>query len=309
MNWKAWLPVSLAIVLGLAAAKLGLDMVRRPGPVGAGKGGATVKVVVAKEAFVPGHAFGEGDLGMVELPSGAAPEGACTDPASLIGRAPVIPVVKDQVILETMLASHDAGTGLATLVPQGMRAVTLEVNEFSGVAGLLVTGCRVDVLGTFTGADPTQMVTRAVAENVKVVAVAQKTGKGEKNESELPKSITLIATPMQAAAIQLAVGTGRVHLILRNGLDDSPSLAQPVTASGIYGVGRKDEQAMAASSAAINTVVPTQPSTGPAFVQTQPWTVDVIRAGLRTTITFAQPDKAAPTTRPSAVAGTDASEK
>jgi pilus assembly protein CpaB len=56
--------------------------------------------------------------------------------------------IKGQPVVAAILAPEGAAAGLQALVPRGMRAITIEVNEFSGVAGLLTPGCRVDVIAT-----------------------------------------------------------------------------------------------------------------------------------------------------------------
>src|SRR4051812_42510317 len=112
-----------------------------------------------------------------------------------------------------------------------MRAMTLQVDEFSGVAGMLVPGCHVDVIAAIQGANG-EPVARTIVQNVKVQAVGQKltvappAANEQKKENanepaaEPTRSVTLLVTPEQAEGLELACSTGRPRLVLRSGRDD-----------------------------------------------------------------------------------------
>ena len=54
----------------------------------------------------------------------------------------------DEPVLEGRLAARGSGLGLAPIIPVGMRAVTVRVNDVTGIAGFVLPGMRVDVLVT-----------------------------------------------------------------------------------------------------------------------------------------------------------------
>ena len=56
--------------------------------------------------------------------------------------------MKNEPILAAKLASKEAGIGLPPVIPEGMRAVSVRVNEVIGVAGYVLPGTRVDVVAT-----------------------------------------------------------------------------------------------------------------------------------------------------------------
>ena len=64
----------------------------------------------------------------------------------MVGRGLIVPVVKNEPILAAKLASKEAGAGLPPVIPEGMRAVSVRVNEVVGVAGYVLPGTRVDVV-------------------------------------------------------------------------------------------------------------------------------------------------------------------
>ena len=67
---------------------------------------------------------------------------------------------------------------LPATIPEGMRAVSVAVNDVIGVAGFVGPGTSVDVLvtGQIPGATQTgeQYVTRTILENIRVLAAGQK---------------------------------------------------------------------------------------------------------------------------------------
>ena len=158
---------------------------------------------------------------------------------------------KGQPIVETMLTQEGSGSGLQALVPKGMRAVTIEVNEFTGVAGLIVPNCHVDILATINDGKNNRQVSKAIVQNVVVKAVGQRTtvnGNEPPNPNEMFKSVTLLLTPKDAEAVELACSTGRPRLVLRGGRDNETNENGGVSLSDLSG-GGSDETAVAPASA------------------------------------------------------------
>src|SRR4051812_20608156 len=170
MNMKAVIPLFLAMVLGLVAAFMVKNAIaHRTSP----QQQATnlVTVVVAKQNVEPGHLIGKDDVVTSKLPADAAPGQIFADPNQLVGRVTTTPLLKGQAILETLLAPSGAGAGLQALVPPGMRAITLEVSEFSGVGGMLTPGSRVDVISIVRDQKSTEAIARTILQNIKIQAV------------------------------------------------------------------------------------------------------------------------------------------
>src|SRR5205814_2476920 len=121
MNWKTWVPLILAIVLGVVAAKVAHDAIlkNRTAAVPTGK---MSKVVVAKSDIQPGRELTAEDLTTTEMETDKTPVGSFKDPTELSNRVTEVLMVKNQPILEPMLAPTGSGSGLQALVPEGMRA-------------------------------------------------------------------------------------------------------------------------------------------------------------------------------------------
>jgi pilus assembly protein CpaB len=238
MNVKTWIPLIVAVVLGLVAAKLGRDMMSMR-PVVTGESGKFVPIVTAADDIAPGRELTVDDLAMGKI---SAENGAVgfANANDLVGRVVMTDLVQGQPIFDGALAPVGSGSGLQALIPEGMRAVTVEVNEFSGVAGLLVPGCVVDVIATLGSGDET--MTRTIVENVRVTAVGRRTSAAapkdddDKNGAgEMFRSVTLLTTPQDAETIGLASATGRPRLVLRSSKDDEPAGTAGITLAELLG--------------------------------------------------------------------------
>src|SRR5688500_4285731 len=231
MNLKTWLPLALAIVLGLIAAKVARDALVRSRE-GQRTQSKSVKVVVAKGPVTPGQELTADVLTLGAIAAEAPPVGAFTDTAAVVGRVSATAMFPGQPVMDTLLAPTGVGAGLQALVPRGMRAITVEVNETTGVAGMLVPGSRVDVVCTLNGASKDETMAVTIVQDVLVQAVGQRLVAGrnpDEKDAAPARSVTLIATPRDAEAIDLASATGRTRLVLRGSSDRAVSGTAGVT--------------------------------------------------------------------------------
>lgn len=108
---------------------------------------------------------------------------------------------------------------LAAVLKPGMRAISIAVNETSGVSGLVFPGDRVDIILTHAlpGADGTLplRVSETVLENVRVLALDQKLD-DVKGEPALASTATIEVTPKQVEMIAVVGELGRMSLSLRS---------------------------------------------------------------------------------------------
>ncbi|MFZ4762646.1 MAG: Flp pilus assembly protein CpaB [Alphaproteobacteria bacterium] len=119
---------------------------------------------------------------------------------------------------------------LAAVMSKGMRAVTVPVNKVTGIGGFIFPGDRVDVIMTHSlkREDDVSMQERraseTIVENVKVLAVDQRTASSPEPEAGVDKSggskakpgetVTLEVTPRQAESLALAKEIGKLSLSL-----------------------------------------------------------------------------------------------
>jgi len=236
MNMKTVIPLVVAIVLAVVAAKLGKDMIAK-GKTDTGPGLKMNKIVVAKGDVAPGSVLQETDLTTSNFPSEGAPLGTFLDPKEVVGRVVMTQLVKGQAVLDTLLAQKGASGGASAMVPAGMRAVTLEVNEVSGVAGLLSPGCKVDVVQTIRmkDEDGDNMMAKTIVEDLRVIAVGRRTSTVGPEPEQLARSVTVLATQEQSEIIDLASRMGTPRLVLRNTLDNKKLGGKGVTVASLRG--------------------------------------------------------------------------
>src|SRR5829696_1634212 len=124
MRLKTIIPFVVAIVLAGVALKMGSGILKS-------RIGSSIKIVVAARDMQPGSSIKEGDVKLADLPVNGVPPTSFTKLADVIGRVTALPIVKGQAMVKVALAPEGSVTGLQALVPPGMRAVSMEVNEFS----------------------------------------------------------------------------------------------------------------------------------------------------------------------------------
>jgi pilus assembly protein CpaB len=183
----------------------------------------TQPVVVAAADLALGSALKKEDLTVVPFPAGKAPEGSFSKPEEILERGLIVPVVKHEPILAAKLAPKEAGAGLPPVIPEGMRAVSVRVNEVIGVAGYVLPGSRVDVIAT---ASPTAQVqdttSKVVLANVLTLTAGTRIEQDQKEGKPVQVTVvTLAVTPEQAERLALASTEGKIQLALRNPLDQS----------------------------------------------------------------------------------------
>jgi pilus assembly protein CpaB len=238
MSIKTLIPLVIAIALGAVAAKMGKDMLGK-GHGGAGPGIKMAKQVVAKEDLAPGAVIKETDVVLKDLPADARSEQSFGTVNDVVGRVVTTQIVKNQTVMNTLLAPSGTAGGLTAMVPPGMRAVTLEINEVSGLGGLLAPGARVDLVQTIESKTGEQgKMAKTIVENIQVLAVGRRTSTVATAGPEgdpMAHSVTLLATAEQTEAIDLASHVGSPRLVLRNGTDNQSVNSKGVTIARLRG--------------------------------------------------------------------------
>jgi pilus assembly protein CpaB len=109
---------------------------------------------------------------------------------------------------------------LSIVIPEGMRAVSVKVDEVIGVAGFVLPGTRVDVLVTLNpSSEPEAAATRVILQNVQTLAAGQMIQRDKDGTPVTVAVITLLVNPDEAQKLTLAATKGRIQLALRNTLD------------------------------------------------------------------------------------------
>lgn len=155
----------------------------------------------------------------VPWPVSAMPDGVFTQPADAIGKVVNVTVIKGEPIMARRAVESLGGSSLASLITPGKRAMTVRVNDVIGVAGFLLPGNRVDVLGTPQKRNNEEARTETLVENLKVLAVDQQ-AQTNKDDPVIVRAVTVEVTPEEAEQIVQATNNGSVQLVLRNPLEE-----------------------------------------------------------------------------------------
>jgi pilus assembly protein CpaB len=180
----------------------------------------TLKLILASRLLEPGSLVREGDLRLGDR-TGSIPEGALLKKDEIIGRGVISTIFANEPFIESRLAPKGGGAGLAALIPNGMRAVAIRVNEIVGVAGFVVPGMRVDVLvsGNPPGNTSGGSVTKTLLQYVEVLSAGQNFQKDTEGKPVSVQVVNLLVTPEQAEMLSLASSQTTIQLVLRNPLD------------------------------------------------------------------------------------------
>ena len=210
---------------------------------------AQSKVIVAAAVPIPmSTQITPEHLTMVHLPPEATPDTAFTSIDKLVGRVTIVPLGPKELITDLKLAPEGSAAGLAGVISEGTRAMTVKVADVVGVAGFVLPGAWVDVVAVVDPQDqgnnqgPTSKI---VLQHIKVLASDRNIEKQESGETTMiVKAVTLEVMPDQAEKLALAATEGKLQLVLRNSIDDDAVTTPGVTKRALLG------GAMLASAAA-----------------------------------------------------------
>src|SRR5438094_5021275 len=197
-----------------------------------------ITVAAAAHDLAIGRRIQADDLKLVTLDRKDLPRGVFVKTSDVVDRAVAVPIVAGEIVLNGKLAPKGSGEGLTALIEPGMRAVSVQVNEISGVSGFLQPCTRVDVLftRTFSNGDA---ATITILQNVKVIAYGRQldpSAKLDPRDTTRPTVATLLVTQEEAQKVVLAQQRGRIQLVLRNGLDDKVDEFSDPVAAGDLGI-------------------------------------------------------------------------
>jgi pilus assembly protein CpaB len=257
-----------------------LERVARPAAV------AMTTVVIAARDVPAGTMLTSDDVKAVTWPASVRLATSFPTVEDVVGRGTIDILRQNEPLTASKLAARGAGAGLQPTIPEGMRAISIHVNEIIGVAGFVTPGSRVDVLVTLDsedGAAKKQTTTRMVVSNVQVLTAGTRYDQDEsrKDGKPIPSSVvTLMVTPDDAERVALAQNEGKINLTLRNPLDIHPTSTSGAQIASLLGkqttppdLVEKPKARTRVARAAV--VVPPVPEAKPLMVET-------IRAAKRT---------------------------
>jgi pilus assembly protein CpaB len=190
-------------------------------------------IVVAAKQMRFGEELAASAMREVEWPEGALPAGSFGKIADLTkGKRIVLAAIEPN---EPVLAAKVTGPGqratLSAMLGEGMKAVTVRVNDVQGVAGFVLPGDRVDVLLTRTGEKNTA-TTDVVLQDARVLAIDQLADE-RTDKPSVVKAVTLEVNITDGERVSLASTVGTLSLLLRKAGELVDNDARRVTSADL----------------------------------------------------------------------------
>ena len=219
------------------------------------------------------------DMRVIDWPASSVPAGSFSNPQELIGRGLIQPVVQNAPILEGAMPPKEAGAGLPPVIPEGLRAVSVRVNDVIGVAGYVLPGTRVDVVATVNPTDQHPDATsKVILTNVQVLTAGTKIERDTEDHKPVTVNVvTLLVDPQQSERLALASTEGKIQLALRNPLDQGAPETPGIKTATLLGAVKAPAKVATVSA---RKAAPGIPVTQQATVAPLP-TVEVIRGDKR----------------------------
>lgn len=191
------------------------------------------KVVVAK-LDIPAKTTVTSEMVQIKgVPQDFVHEAAMTKVEEVVGQISAGNIYAgEQIITKKIITAKDNDKGLAYVIPAGKRAVSVPVNDVSGVAGLIKPGDQVDITATLDldGQNIGRVVqTSFVLQKILVLAVNKNLEENGTNitGNEKQQTVTLALTPEQAPSLIIASEKGSIRLLLRNHTDEETKNITP----------------------------------------------------------------------------------
>jgi pilus assembly protein CpaB len=194
----------------------------------------TRPVVVAAVDLPVGAELRAENLAVADWPAASVPDGAFEAPKDLDGKVVAVRVYRREPLLAPKLAGAGNG-GLSALLPAGMRAAAVRVDDVVGVAGFVQPGDSVDVIATIRS-EAGQVVTssKVILQNVRVLAVGKELDTKARSDKVVPATVaTLLVDASQSERLALAAVQGKILLTLRSAADTEVIATEGVTAAGL----------------------------------------------------------------------------
>jgi len=177
----------------------------------------------------------------------------------VLERPVIASIESEEPLVAARLAERGSGVGLAPLIPDGMRAIAVRVNDVVGVAGFVLPGMRVDVLVSGRPPNRADTVTRTVLQNIAVLSAGQTTQSDGKSQAINVPVVTLLVTPEDAEALTLANNEGHVQLVLRNSADRRVTATRGRELHELFGARAAAEPTRQSVPAPVRRIVRTTP--------------------------------------------------
>jgi pilus assembly protein CpaB len=178
----------------------------------------TTKIAVAAVPMAYGTDITPDKIKFIDYPKASLPPGSFTSGAQLLPdgkkRFALMSIGINEPVLASKISGEGQGASIAALLPDGMRAATVRIDDVSGVAGFVQPNDSVDVLITRTPAGQQSQMTDVLLQNVRVLAIDQE-AKNPDGTPKVGRTATFEVAPLDAQKLALGQQAGSLSLVLR----------------------------------------------------------------------------------------------
>lgn len=195
------------------------------GSGGGGETGPRVSVVVAAEDIVGRSKIAAPQLLVKDFPAEAVHPLAVRTPDQAVGKFTLVPLRAGEPLIAADLSATPGNGDLASLMKEGMRAVSIAVSDAGAAGGFIAPGDHVDLVGIFSE----QATATFIASDIEVLAVSTTLigntppPKQPGNPTAVSTTLTLAVTPEMAPRIIVGETLGMIRVSLRRAGDTTPA--------------------------------------------------------------------------------------
>jgi pilus assembly protein CpaB len=191
----------------------------------------TRQVFIATADISPGTALSGTVVKPVTWPQAVIPPNCASSMRELENRVVKVPIPQGNPVLFSMLAPVGTAAGLSGILDDGKRALTVKVDEVTGVAGFIHPGDHVDVLMDLALQGQKEHFSKTILHDVTVLTTGQIWQQKGDNKPMVVNTVTLELTPEAAEMLNLASNNGKIRLALRNRSNKTVAQTSGVTTS------------------------------------------------------------------------------
>jgi len=194
----------------------------------------TGMVAVATGDIAPGTALAGGSLKLVSWPKELIPPQCAAALNQVEGRVVTFPISSGEPIMFSKLAPVGTAAGLSGLLDESKRALTVRVDDVTGVAGFLHPRDRVDVLADMKLKGVDENYSKVILQDITVLSIGQIWQQTEDDKPKVVNAVTLELTPEQTEIVNLASNEGKIRLALRGGGNKATVETSGVAISNLF---------------------------------------------------------------------------
>jgi pilus assembly protein CpaB len=248
------------------------------------------EVVVATRDLDIGATVGPADLRLEQWPANRVPEDGFGELDEVVEGVPVAKILAGEPVMRRRLAPPGSGVGLSPKVPVGMRAISVRVDDVTGLSGFVLPEAQVDVLvtGTPLSSPEAGRMTRTILSKVRVISAGENLEPDASGKAQRVAVVTLLVSPEQAELLTLASAQGRLQLVLRNMRDEDVVETRGVRERQMFAMdweAPRESSGQPVPRPAATLALPAAPAPRP------PIQIEVIRGTARSVEEFARPSR------------------